>query len=35
MFYGLLIQVLLDDGLAFDGQRLVDAQRRLCEVLPE
>ena len=34
MFYGLLIQVLLDDGLAIDGQRLVDAQRRLRDVLP-
>jgi AcrR family transcriptional regulator len=34
MFHGLLIQVLLDDALAIDGERMTKAQRRLRRVLP-
>jgi AcrR family transcriptional regulator len=35
LFHGLLIQVLLDDRLAIDGDRMHDAQARLRAALPE
>ena len=35
LFYGLLLQVLLDPALAIDGDRMQQAQTRLHRVLPE
>jgi AcrR family transcriptional regulator len=35
LFYGLLFQVLVDPGLAIDGDRMEQAQTRLLRVLPE
>jgi AcrR family transcriptional regulator len=35
LFHGLLLQVLLDPGLAIDGDRMRQAQSRLLRVLPD